>query len=138
MKQKKILSAETKLNQVRSNFEEWRAIRKNRKSIPPELWKQAAALYPAFTINKISKTLSLNYTALKRRVEQKPENSLVKQSENTPRFIELDFPQPCQSSVSECVVEMEDSSGAKMKMCFRGKTDLDLLELGKAFWRRDL
>jgi hypothetical protein len=35
--------------------------------------------------------------------------------------------------ISECIVEMEDGGGSKMKMCFKGKTEFDLLELGKSF-----
>jgi len=40
--------------------------------------------------------------------------------------------------VSECIVEMQDCSGAKMRMCFKGKTDFDFLELGKSFWRKEV
>jgi hypothetical protein len=31
---------------------------------------------------------------------------------------------------------MEDGSGSIMRMSFKGQADLDLLELGKAFWRK--
>ena len=34
----------------------------------------------------------------------------------------------------ECIIEMEDGSGAKMKMAFRGQMNLDLIELSKTFW----
>jgi hypothetical protein len=135
MNQQKKLPAETRLNKVKSEFEIWRTTRKNRKPIPAELWKLAVELYPVFTISKISTTLALSYTDLKKRVQLKPEIFSVRQNEKPPTFIELDFPPP-SPSIAECVVEMEDSSGAKMKMCFRGRTDFDLLELGKSFWRR--
>ena len=135
MNQQKKLPAETRLNKVKSEFEIWRTNRKNRKPIPTDLWEQAVELYPAFTISKISTTLALSYTDLKKHVQQKPEDFSVQQNEKPPTFIALDFPAP-SPSIAECVVEMEDSSGAKMKMCFRGRTDFDLLELGKSFWRR--
>jgi hypothetical protein len=32
---------------------------------------------------------------------------------------------------------MEDGYGSKMRMSFKGKVDLALLELGKSFWRKD-
>jgi hypothetical protein len=38
--------------------------------------------------------------------------------------------------MSECIVEMEDGRGGKMRMRFYGKTDFDLLELGKVFWSK--
>jgi hypothetical protein len=31
---------------------------------------------------------------------------------------------------------MEDQKGAKMRMYFKGKAGLDLLELGKVFWSK--
>jgi len=135
MNHQKDLPAETRLNKVKSEFKIWRTTRKNRNPIPADLWEHAVELYPAFTISKISTTLAISYTDLKQRVHQKPENFSASQDEKPPTFIELGFPAP-SSSISECVVEMEDSSGAKMRMCFRGRTDFDLLELGKSFWRR--
>ena len=135
MNHQKNLPAENRLNKVKSEFDFWRTTRKNGKPIPVELWEQAVDLYPEFTISKISTTISLSYTDLKRCVEQKAEDVTGGRIENIPAFIELGLPQS-SPLVSECVVEMEDSSGAKMRMCFRGETDFDLLELGKSFWRR--
>ncbi len=77
MNHQKILPAENKLNKVKSEFDLWRTTRKNGKPIPAELWEQAVSLYPDFTISKISTTLSLSYTDLKRRVEQKAEDVSV-------------------------------------------------------------
>ncbi len=53
---------------------------------------------------------------------------------NPTGFIEVNLEPP--AAVSECIVEMQDILGAKMRMHFRGKTDFDLLELAKAFWRK--
>ena len=33
-------------------------------------------------------------------------------------------------------VEMDNKDGSKMKWYFKGRTDLDFLELGKAFWSK--
>jgi hypothetical protein len=33
---------------------------------------------------------------------------------------------------------MEDAKGSKMRMCFKGKTDFDLLGLAKAFLEKGL
>jgi len=49
-------------------------------------------------------------------------------------FIEVNLGPP--AAVSECIVEMQDILGAKMRMHFRGKTDFDLLQLAKAFWSK--
>ncbi len=87
-------------------------------------------LQKQYPIHRVSKALRLNYTDLKNHSQ--PQNPIKPVENKTSTFVELDG-----SDVfipSECIVEMEDSSGAKMRMCFRGKTDFDLLELGKTFW----
>jgi len=83
------------------------------------------------SIHQITKALRLNYAALKQRVYP---NSPPAGKEQVPAFIELGIGPP--RSISECIVEMEDGCGAKMRMRFCGKTDFDLLELGKAFWTK--
>ena len=129
-------TTESRLEKAKSNFEDWRSSRKNRSRIPEALWKKAVALYPEYTVGKISSTLRLSYTDLKKRIGSRIEPTLTSEAEGVPAFIEVGF-SPASSSLSECVVEMEDGYGAKMRMCFKGKTDFDLLELGRSFWRKD-
>jgi hypothetical protein len=48
-------------------------------------------------------------------------------------FVKLDIGAPV--SLSECLVEMEATNGAKMRMSFKGvPRDFDPVELGRAFW----
>ena len=133
MNQQDIQRTSLELNKVKSAFETWRANKDKGSRIPQSLWKEAIALYPEFSVSKISTTLSLSYTDLKKRAENKVGTYPSKPTD--PAFMELNFSSP-SPSISECVVEMEDGSGSKMKMCFRGKTDFDLLELGKSFWKK--
>jgi hypothetical protein len=76
--------------------------------------------------------LVVDYTALKKRVAIKKKDSAASMS--PPGFIELNLEPP--AAASECIVEMQDILGSKMRMHFRGKTDFDLLELGNAFWSK--
>ena len=121
------------LSEVKQQFEEWRKAKKGRERIPEKLWNAAVSLSKKYSISWISKELRLNYSALKNRIVEKDKDIIIEKV-SSPAFIELDFERP--AFVSECIVEMEDSSGAKMRMCFKGKTDFELLELGKAFWRK--
>ena len=118
------------VGQVRDQFEQWRNTREKRTDIPTELWQAAISLAEHTSVYQISKALRLNYTDLKHRVEAQ-RGSAVPAAVNDSAFIELGVgPVP---AASECIVEMEDKQGLKMKMCFKGEIGFDLLELGKAF-----
>ena len=120
------------LSEVKEQFKIWRRTRKSPRPIPDKLWQAAVSLTATHSISQISKELVLDYSALKRRVPTKKKNTATKIS--SPGFIELNLEPP--AAVSECIVEMQDNLGAKMRMHIRGKTDFDLLELAKVFWRK--
>jgi hypothetical protein len=134
MSQESIPALPSPLESVRYKFEEWRKSRKSlREPIPDNLWTTAADFCKQYSINQVSRALHLNYMALKKKVSGQ---SLVtdKKKASSPLLVELD----CQRSfpASECVIEMENVYGSKMRMSFKGRADLDLLELGKAFWSK--
>ncbi len=120
------------LREVKEQFKNWRRTRKSHRRIPEELWQAAISLTANHSISQISKELVVDYTALKKRVPIKKKNTAAKMS--PAGFIELNLEPP--AAVTECIVDMEDNLGAKMRMHIRGKTDFDLLELAKAFWSK--
>jgi hypothetical protein len=124
----------TSLESVRSQFETWRETKTNpRERIPEDLWAEAVKLGDQYPINQISRSLRLNYTELKNRIFgacRQPSDQSAPAA-----FVELDCLEPYNSS--ECIVEMADAGGSRMKMTFKGQAGLDLLELGKAFWSKD-
>ena len=120
------------LSEVKEQFKIWRRTRKSPRPIPDKLWQAAVSLTATHSISKISKELVLDYGTLKRRVPIKKKSTANKTS--APSFIELNLEPP--ATVSECMVEMQNTLGAKMRMHFRGKPDFDLLELSKVFWSK--
>jgi hypothetical protein len=118
------------LEQVRQRFEFWRQRRKKRTRIPQNLWKAAIALSEEYSICHLSKTLRVNYTTLKRKVEnanateEGPSHTLP-----TP-FIELSAP---SAPLIESTIEMIKNDGSVMRMHVKGSGCLDLVELGRAF-----
>ena len=120
------------LSEVKEQFKIWRRTRKSPRPIPDKLWQAAVSLTATHSISKISKELVLDYSTLKKRVPIKKKSTANKTS--APSFIELNLEPP--TAESECMVEMQDTLGAKMRMHFRGKPDFDLLELAKVFWRK--
>ena len=120
------------LSEVKEQFKIWRRTRKSPRPIPDKLWQAAVSLTATHSISKISKELVLDYGTLKRRVPIKKKSTANKTS--APSFIELNLEPP--ATVSECMVEMQNTLGAKMRMHFRGKPDFNLLELAKVFWSK--
>ncbi len=121
------------LEEVRNQFETWRKSRQRRTPIPDLLWHAAVSLSRDYSVLQISKALRLNYTDLKKRVHTS-RSVCLPETNSRPAFVELDFSKSIFPA--ECIVEMEDKSGARIKMYFKGEAGLDLLELGKAFWSK--
>ena len=124
----------TVLDEVKQKFQTWRETRVRGTRIPKELWQAAIDVLHSedYTLHAVARELRLNQTDLRKHIQR---TSPVVKKTSPPTFIEMNCKvQP--SLISECIVEMEDSSGSKMKMCFRGKTEFDLLELGKSFWSK--
>ena len=121
------------LNEVKEQFKTWRKTRKSARPIPKKLWAAAVSLTAKHSLSQISKELALDYSALKKRATIKKKDSAASMSPSG--FIEVNLEPP--PAVSECIVEMQDILGAKMRMHFRSKTDFDLLELAKAFWSKN-
>jgi hypothetical protein len=120
------------LSEVKEQFKTWRKTRISPRPIPKKLWAAAVDLTARHSISQIAKELVVDYSTLKKRAAVKKKDTAAKMSPAD--FIEVNLEPPI--TVSECIVEMQDICGAKMRMHFRGKTDFDLLELAKAFWRK--
>lgn len=112
----------------RDRFEAWRRSRKFGARIPDKLWSLAVKLAEVHGVSRTATALKLDYHALKNRVagESSDPSSVV------PTFIEL-TPSPLTPS-TECVVEFEDGSGARMRVQLRGCQAPDLVALGRSFW----
>ena len=132
MSQKKQPASSRSLGEVKEQFKTWRRARKRLQPIPEKLWTAAVGLTARHSISQISKELVVDYSALKRRVRLKEKD--VAASTSPPGFIEVNLEPP--AAVSECIVEMQDRLGSKMRLHFRGQTDVVLLELAKLFWTK--
>jgi hypothetical protein len=130
MDQQIIPTAKPTIEEVRQRFEHWRESRKHRTPIPENLWEGAASLCADHSIYRISRSLRLDYNALKKRVCYSHPESLP-ESVTSSAFVELDL--KASLPEAECLLEREDKEGAKMKMHIKGRLCLDPLELMKAF-----
>lgn len=130
---KQLLTVEqsTTLEKVQQLFADWRKNRTGRSRIPDKLWQAASDLYhtQGITINKIAKSLRLNHTALKEKINDDTHCTAVDSpaEDETPLFIEVTPP----PEDTDSVIEMENQAGFKMRMCFRGRADPAVISLGK-------
>ena len=117
---------------VRSRFESWRKNRKKRTPIPNELWQAAVDLANDFSIYAIARSLRLNYSDLKHRVESVQGRSVLSSQPAAPGgFVEIDL--KGHTYLAECTVEIEKPDGERMRMSFKGDVNLDLLALSSMF-----
>lgn len=132
MNQKNLPAITEAIEKAREQFEKWRATKKKRSPIPELLWETAVKLCKDLSVNKVARTLRLDYYALKKRVL--PSDSAQKPVEDIrPSFVELNVPKPTVSS--EWIVEMENPQGAKMKIQLKGQGGVDLVaSLLSTFW----
>lgn len=121
----------TRVDSVRGRLERWRKNRERRSPIPEELWASAAELAGEYGLAKTARALRLDYYSLKERLKASGQRGVAK-AETRPAFVEL-VPQP--HAISECTVELEDPSGARMRIHVRSMATPDLTGLSNSFWR---
>ena len=123
----------TQLEGVRRRFERWRQTRPVRSRIPDSLWRLAVKMARIHGIHQTSKTLRVNYYALKRRLEEQSPPSLAGPGNGVgAAFVEL-VP-PASIGLGECVLQWEDAGGAKMRVHLKGVAAPDLIGLSRSFW----
>ena len=118
------------LESARRRFERWRETRRGRPVIPESLWAVAAGAARQFGIHRTCRALRLDYVVLKRHLETGATQSPPPGAAPHPGFVEL---VPAGSiSPTECVVEIEDPSGARMRIELRGIPAPDLATLTRS------
>jgi hypothetical protein len=111
------------LSRAQRKIEQWRQRRRPRARIPEELWREAAQLACAHGVNRTARALRLDYYALKKR-------AAAGGDERAPEFLEIlpgGVPRP------ECMIEVEDPSGAKMQIRLQGGDLPDVVALTRVF-----
>jgi len=80
-------------------------------------------------VNQASKALRLDYYGLKKRVVASTERPLVEASSS---FVEFDLGAP--ALFTEWAVEMDNGSGARMRVAVRSRSAPDVVALCRTFW----
>jgi len=123
-----------RLQSTRRRFERWRQTRRRGMRIPEPLWNAAVKMVPLYGMHRTTSALGVDYYSLQRRLEENeaasPSVSKPQEDDSTPTFLEL---APAEIGRSECIVELENPSGAKMRVHLKGVAP-DLAALSRGFW----
>jgi hypothetical protein len=121
------------LAQAARQFAKWRAMRRRGTRIPAELWTLAVQLAGRFGLHATAEALRLDYYALKKRAaEATPARIAAAAPVVMPTFVELPSPAPVQQC--ECVIELENAAGTKMRIHLKGTEAFDVAALSRSFW----
>jgi hypothetical protein len=138
------IEGDEELSQVMGEFDHWRAHRCSKKErIPEQLWQRAASLATRHGVSRVAALLHLERGGLGRRVSLASAGQPPVQVEsNAPQFVEMFTPAPASASVpvqtteparTECVVEMVNVLGTKMRVELSGAGLAGLSTLCQAF-----
>ena len=134
------------LSRLKANFDQWRATRTVGKRIPPQLWAAAIDLAAQHGVALVADVLHLDGVALGRRIAlagngQQP----LAQEPGAPQFVEMfvptstSMPPPpppvpvAQPARAECVVELVNTRGMRMRVELSGAGMVGLTALCSAF-----
>lgn len=117
--------------QAWTRFERWRREEKPRcRRIPEELWATAVDLAKTHGAWKTARALGLNYDNLRVRCET--DGVSERRSPESP-FVEITAG-PAGEGL-DCVVEVEDRHGTKLRIPFRGTARTEIIQLACELWR---
>ena len=111
-------------------FRSWRRTRKPGTRIPEPLWKLAVSLAEGHGLHRTASALGLDYYSLKKRLERSAHSSgLVPAA-----FLELPTAVP---ECRECLIELDDGTGASLRLQLKGYEAADVLAVGRGFWKAE-
>lgn len=120
------------LEEVRRQFEAWRETKTPGSRIPEALWDAAVILCEQHPRSKVALTLRLNATALKNQIAIRQVNDESPAVVEPASLIEFSLPAPHHHR-PDCVVEMENRQGDRMKIYWTDPPPTHLVTLSRAF-----
>lgn len=119
------------VQQLRRRLDEFRSTQASRSRVPESLWAAAAELAKRYGVNPTARALRLDYTGLRKRVENRDRPKPKKGAAPSPAFVELLTPLP--GAVTSCSVEVESVQGCKLRLELKAVATTELANLIRAF-----
>ena len=114
-------------SRVQRKLEQWRQRHRPRVPISEGLWREATELARTHGINRAARALRLDYYSLKKRVA-----TAAGTGERAPEFVEI-LPGGLSAGRPECLIEVEDPGGVKLRIHLQGGAFPDVATLTRAF-----
>ena len=117
-----------RLAEARQGLQRWRRRRNRPARIPEDLWAMAVELACEHGVAPIARALRLDYYSLKKRLEagRSPATGTP-----APTFVEVLT--GGSAAPAECVIELEDAGGARMRIHVKGGRAPELSALVRTF-----
>lgn len=137
MKQKAIEAKS--LRRLQQRFAQWRRAKTGWGRIPVPLWSAAVDSAAKYGVYRTARSLGLDYAHLKRSIASMPRTVKVAAKRavavKSAHFVELQARTlPAMPGSGECVVEMENARGGKLRVQFKGGDLAALAALTGGFW----
>lgn len=116
------------LRRAEERFQRWRKTRQRGTPIPERLWSLAIELAGLYGVCKTASTLKLDYYSLKRRLSE----STLAEAVRSTAFLEV--PSAPLAAAGECIIDCENSAGARMRIHLKGIALSDLAALSRSLW----
>jgi hypothetical protein len=117
------------LAEAKRAFDRWRRSGSRQHRIPDRLWRMAAKAATIHGVPSTARWLGLNSVRLKQRMLAAAQD----QASQEPRFVEL--PWPGGTAVAECILEIEDQDGSKLRIQLKGEATAQAVSLGRMLWK---
>jgi hypothetical protein len=132
MGMKKTRCLPARLEALQRRFQHWRDTHRARSRLPEALWASAVKMTGTYGLNQTAKALRLDYYVLKKRVQQIAIPIADPLENDATTFLEL--ASPSSAGPCECTLDLENTSGAKMRIHLKGVVSPDLAALSRSFW----
>ncbi|HEX2941431.1 MAG TPA: hypothetical protein VHO91_10310 [Rhodopila sp.] len=124
-------------SRAQREIEQWRRRHRPRARLPDELWREAVELARTYGINPTARALRLDYYSLKKRliVEAGEDQRTAKppaEVHRAPEFLEI-LPGGLPAQRPQCVVEIEEAGGVKLRIHLQGGDFPDVAAITRAF-----
>jgi len=122
------------LESVSKQFERWRAQKQEGERIPQHLWQAATALYPRYSMYRISRSLRLDSGDLRDRIHLAGGKNRRSKSHEGPQFMPLAMT-PTEG-LADCHIKVKDGRKARLTIRLKGVGVQPLVELLREIWSR--